>query len=307
MKLFAGNIIMEQPIQSSEQREKVNLSELPKDILEQILIHLDDEHLLKASHVCKSFASAAETAFARKYSNKCYDITHKDDAMKNSFHKVILMKYGGKIQNLDIFIVHDEDLLDLVEQKGGNLESLKLYVVPKIIMVNNLKEVYLGLIHNLTREQFAEFINNNPQLVSFKLKHFDIDLLDLLDGRLKMLKTLKYNRRSSFNKDLPKIKLNSLETLKLQLPSAGDYVRLLQAMSCNEIKALDLRYYSDNDDMVINEICSFQTLGSLQMQSCRITEDQMKKLAGHLLHLTEFGMEIADCWSNPENKLFSAM
>lgn len=118
---LSANVNMKQANQLNDQNKKVQLSEMPTEILEHILMHLDGEHLLNASHVCKLFASVAETAFARKYSNKCYQISKKSE---NSFHKIMLSKYGEKLRRLQIIENDDEDLLDLVEQKCYNLKSI---------------------------------------------------------------------------------------------------------------------------------------------------------------------------------------
>lgn len=56
---------MAQEIATDDQSDEINLAEMPIEILEHILIHLDDDYhyindgknLLTASHVCKSFAA----------------------------------------------------------------------------------------------------------------------------------------------------------------------------------------------------------------------------------------------------------
>lgn len=196
---------MKQANQLNDQNKKVQLSEMPTEILEHILMHLDGEHLLNASHVCKLFASVAETAFARKYSNKCYQISKKSE---NSFHKIMLSKYGEKLRRLQIIENDDEDLLDLVEQKCYNLKSITISGVPKMIMLKDLKEASLRGIRNLNRKTFAEFINNNRQLEVLDIRNIKIDLLNILDGRLNMLKSLRYESYTSVARDLPKIMLN---------------------------------------------------------------------------------------------------
>lgn len=177
---------MEQTNQSNEQTKKVNLLDLPREILEHILIHLDDDkQFLAASHVCKLFASVAETAFARKYSNEYYTI---DCLYKRSLGTIMLNKYGEKIRK--IMVIGDyEGLLDLIEQECCNLERVTLIDVPKMIILKDLKKVILKGIPNLNRETFTEFINNNQQLESFVFDDTGDFLLDLLDRRLKNLKT----------------------------------------------------------------------------------------------------------------------
>lgn len=79
--------------QPNEQMEKFNLLKLPRELLEEILIHLDNKDLLIASHVCKLFASVAETVFARIYSDDSYEIDGTDQLQKCD--KVMLTKYGA--------------------------------------------------------------------------------------------------------------------------------------------------------------------------------------------------------------------
>lgn len=181
----------------------INLLEMPMEILEHILMHLNsDKHLLAAPHVCKSFAAAAETAFARKYSNKCYRISlarwlfEKHRQSISSFHQIMLAKYGAKIRNITID-GDDERLLALAEQKCCNLRVLKLIAVPKMLMVKDVKKLLLIRIRNVDRETFAELINNNQQLEFLNIKGTDVDLIDILDGRLNELKTLKYHQTAS--------------------------------------------------------------------------------------------------------------
>lgn len=207
----------------------------------------------------------------------------------------MLTKYGEKIRLLEI---DDSDkwLYDLVEQNCCNLTNIKLISAPRMISLKNMKEVRLVEIQNLNRETFAEFINNNQQLETLEVTYVETDLLDILDGRLNMLKTLDYSRENSFTNDLPKIKLNALETLNLNQPTAEDYVRLLQAMNRNNLKSLLLSSVSfiDLDDAVIDEICSFKMLLSLQLTNYKITKDQLKKMAKRLPHIIEFGMGITE-------------
>lgn len=99
---FSDSAIAEQ-IQTMDDQSVIELSQMPMEILEHILAHLDDDkHLLTASHVCKSFAAAAETAFARKYTDDwyCIEISYLADASKRSFHQIMLNKYGGKVRNI---------------------------------------------------------------------------------------------------------------------------------------------------------------------------------------------------------------
>lgn len=80
---------MVQSIQSIEQGEKIKLAEMPREILEYILIHLDYKDLLTASHVCKLFASVAKTAFAQKNKNECYRIDFDFPSTQNRFDYAI--------------------------------------------------------------------------------------------------------------------------------------------------------------------------------------------------------------------------
>lgn len=302
---FSDN--MDQPMQLNEQNKKINLLEMPTEILENILIHLKrSEDLLTASHVCKSFACAAGTAFARQQAKDIYLIHDFGDRKRLLLHEIMLNKYGEKIRDLRIFD-KDDSLLDLIEQKCCNLQRIYLIDVSKIIIVKNLRKAFLQGIINLNREDFVEFINNNQRLENLRLEN--IDSLDILDGRLNMLKKLTYDRGTSFVNELPKIRLNSLETLELLLPHAEDFVRSLHAMNCNQIKTLDLHFYyiPDDFDNVINEILPFKTLVSLHLSNCPITKDQMRKLANHLPNLTELRMAIAESEPNVENDILSVL
>lgn len=79
-------------------------------------------------------------------------------------------------------------------------------------------------------------------------------------------------------------------------------------MNCNQIKILDLENCVLNVDEVINEICSFKLLVSLQLPQCVITKDQMRKLTAHLPHLTKFScMAVNFVEPNFENKILSAL
>lgn len=307
---------MEQPIHSKrrkKQTKRVKLLDIPIEILVQILIYLENEDLLDASHVCKLFASAAGTAFAQKYSKIFYEIDFMlvrffEDTKANalSFHKVMVNKYGEKMRMMSIN--GDEGgLLDLIEQKCCSLIKVELIEVPMIISFKNLKEIRLRQIQNLNSQTFTEFINANDQLEILKLEAIEVDLLHVLNGQLNRLKHLTYVRETSFVTDLPEIRLNSLETLESNLPIANDYARLLQAMHCNPIKELDLWYYSVSFDGVINEICSIKTLRSLQIQNCSITTEQMRKLAKHLPHLTKLRSAMIPSQSNAESSIMSVL
>lgn len=289
---------MVQSVQSNDQSKKIEILELPKDVLEHILIHLDDKSLLIASHVCKLFASVAESAFARKYAKNFYKVYDGEAyETKRLFQNVMLTKYGSKILNINISYYRNGTLLETIEQNCCNLKSV---VLNNFTGIPNLKDI--------SRESFTEFIKNYQQLESLELNYIDVNLVDALDG-LNMLKTLKYYSRSRFITHLTKIRLNSLETLELYLPNAVDYAWLLQAMSANKVQTLDLKCYNDleNGDAIINEICAFQSLASLDLSGYPITQEQMKKLASRLPYLTELSMAIPECYSCPENKIFDVM
>lgn len=155
---------------------------MPVEILEHISIHLDDKSLLWSSHVCKSFASAAETAFAQKYSNRLYKVDKwLDENM--AFHEGVLFKYGSKIRMLDISVAkEDERLLDLAEQTCSNLNCLKLHWTPKIIHATGLTEAHLVFVKNLDTASFTEFINHNQQLEFLRLNDSCGGLLGVLNG-----------------------------------------------------------------------------------------------------------------------------
>lgn len=285
--------------------KKVQLSEMPKEILEEILIYLDDKSLLNASHVCKLFASVAETAFARKYSKEYYGIN--GSLIDTEFGKVMVNKYGGKMQHIEI-IGGDEELYHLVEQKCGNLKSLFLDDVSRMIMLKDLKEVYLGFVRNLDHETLAEFFNDNRQLETLELvDQPEIDLTDILDGRLNVLKELELCRIRNIT-GLPQIiRIDSLKTLWLGLENSESYVRILRALNCNKIKTLILDYDDDQDEGadVITEICKFKTLVSLDLSPYHITSDEVKKLATHLPDLAEIDTGMTKDESNPENMIQS--
>lgn len=154
-------------------------------------------------------------------------------------------------------------------------------------------------MNGLDRVKFAEFIT---LLETLNLMYADVDLLDILDGQLNNLKTLKYAKRSDNGVLLPPIKLNSLETLLLAFGNTAAYIRTLQSMNSNQIKRLvSWRCFSiedddDVDDDLINEICKFKTLESLRLPL------YMEKLATHLSH-TEFELELEDEETKPVEEI----
>ena len=199
--------------------------------------------------------------------------------------------------------------LKVCNSANFSISPRRLFRVPKMIMLKDLKEVSLIEIKKLNRDTFAEFINNNPKLEELSLQNVKTDLIDLLDGRLNMLKTLKYSRNTNFTTNLPQIRLNSLETLTLCLPKAKDYIRFLRAMNGNQIKTLNLQYsgkLNANDDLV-NKICSFKMLNSLEWPWSLITANELRKLAAHLPHLTEFYINIAESDLDLEEKIHSML
>lgn len=128
------------------------------------------------------------------------------------------------------------------------------------MLVNNLKEVRLHRLNDLNLTAFTVFINQNRQLeiLHLNLEDRNFDLLNVLDG-LNDLKTLDYalipNGIHIFPNDLPTIKLNALETLKIRQLPADVSDRVLRAITCNELKSLSLingNEHKDIPDDVIN-------------------------------------------------------
>lgn len=310
----ADNILMDETIQSAEQNKEIHLSEMPIEMLKHILIHLDDKNLVVTSHVCKSFASAAELAFEQNYSKKYYVIHDKD---KNSIDKGMLTKYGTKIRKIKFSVYYNDvgygaslELLDLIEQKCCNLKSIELHRTPRMIVLKDLKEVILDGVYNLNLEIFAGFINNNQQLETLAIFEADVHLVDILDGRLDKLTSLVYDSDTNFTTDLPEIHLNSLKTLEVNLPDNEDFVRLLRAMNCNPIEKLTVWIHTvpDENDDVINEICAFKSLVSLDFKYSMVSADQMRNLAHHLLHLTELSIHMDESdESNAVNQISSVL
>lgn len=277
---------------------KINLSEFPKELLEQILIHLNDKELLTASHVCKSFKAAAEMAFAQKYSkerqegNDGYIIANYKDNAEKSFQKVMLTKYGAKIQSLSM-IDQDDELLTLVEQKCCSLKSVYLYDMSKMPMLKGLKKVMLSRV-NLNRDTFADLINNNPGLESLFINEIRNDLLDIMDGRLNMLKSLSL-AKVHYVKDLQTqtIRLRSLEALSIR-DSKGCTCKLIWAMNRNAIKELELVYYKKLIDGMLQQICSLEALVSLRLPDCLLpdAESQLQELADDSPHLSQLSLKL---------------
>lgn len=298
------------PIQSTEQSEKIQLAEMPREILERILIYLDYKNLLTASHVSKLFASIAETAFERKNKNEHYKIIQHQE---NKADVVMLNKYGEKMQKVTI-IRCEEKWLDLVQEKCRNLKGLSLIGVPKIIMLKNLKEVSLDGIQNLDRDTFLEFIDNNPDIESLALKYIDVDLLSILDNRLHMLKMFTFCTENNIDSldDLPTIRLNSLKTLDLELmeSEAKSCKQLFRAIKCDKLENLYVDtfklYYEDESDDAINGICKFETLVSLSLWY-PIKSNQILTLAAHFPDLITFEVVIAEGESNFENLVHSIL
>lgn len=263
-----------------------------REILEHILVDFDDKNLLKASHVCKLFASVVETVFARKYSDQYFHFDGRE--MKKSYGKVMLTKYGGKIRWISV-VDGDDEILGLIEEKCRSLERVKLVSVSKMIHLKDMKEVSLMSVDNLDREEFAEFISHNQQIEALALDDTDLNVIEVLDG-LNSLKTLEYDHYNEFPTNLPNIRLNSLEILTLYSFQNGIYARLLRALECNQLKQLNIKQYSgsDKNDEVTNAICKFKTLTLLRLPIfMRITSNQLKKLAAHLPHLTELSIATA--------------
>lgn len=184
---------MEQNVQPNEQ---INLSQMPVEILERILIYLDNKQLLNASHVCKLFASVAENAFAQKYSKNVYYLDRfSKREISLLFHEVMLNKYGGKMRNIDLSD-KNESINRLIERKCCNLESFDVNDISNIPNLSGLKR--MSLCHNLygncgwDGEQFTKFINNNKQLECLELSFLGFDVMDILDDQLNMLKYLSY-------------------------------------------------------------------------------------------------------------------
>lgn len=289
---------------------------MPIEILEQILINLDDEHLLAASLVCKLFAAVAETAFANKYDNERYEIRESSMAervaidRKKTFDKIMVSKYGGKIRKL-LIIGQDEQLLDLVEQKCCNLKSIYLKRIPKMISLKGLKGITLDGVPNLTRATFTELIDNNPDLEWLGIRKNTVDLIDILDGRADALKTLDYECETKLAQNQSQIRLNSLETLKLELcsnlSSINDTRRLLRAIKCDRLKKLVLKKFYWNANIVIDEICKFETLETLRLQWSLLTANELRLLAWNLPHVTKLAMSIDPAESNLEQSIFSVL
>lgn len=300
---------MEMSIQSTEQSEKIKLVEMPQEILERILIHLDYKNLLTTSHVCKLFASIAESAFARKNKNEYYRIFGYQETKVD---RLILNKYGEKVQNIEI-INREENLLDLVQEKCPNLKGLSLNLVSKVIMLQNLKEVSLGKVDNLDREKFLEFLNNNPDIESLKLLRFDVDLLSMLYDRLHMLKifTLRAERNVRLLKYLPTMQFESLKSLELEFETnkANYYAHFLRAINCEKLEELILNINSDKygGDDAIDEICKFSTLVSLRLPSFPVKSDQICKLVTHLSDLITLEVKIAEGEPDLENMIHSTI
>lgn len=302
-------------IQSTGQSEKIKLTEMPREILERILIYLDYRNLLTASHVCKLFASIAKSAFARKNKTEHFDIQRRE----NKVEVLMLKKYGKKLQNISIFGCK-EKLLDLIQKKCRNLRGLRLHYVPKVIMLQNLKEVSMGAVENLDRQTFLEFINNNAQIERLELSHINVDLMSILDNHLHMLEMLALHTAQNIDSliDLPKMKFKSLKTLKLDLMGSPDnyYAHLLRAINCDRLEelVLDIRTKKkilnrdeNVDDDVIDAICQFSTLSLLRLLWYPVKSDEISKLITHLSDLNTFEVEIAEGEPNLENMIHSML
>lgn len=309
---------MEQSSEPIEQGEKKKLCEMPVEILVKILIHLDFESLLRASHVCQLFASVAETAFEKKNANIPFRINHCNDKKPKHFYMAVLNKYGDKMRKLDIdFDGLDDDVFHLLGAIWGNLKCCWLQDAPMLPPLNNLTEAIFdvssnGVALNLSRQSFSEFISNNQQLEHLDLG-IDVDLLDILDGRLDKLKSLSLSILSKSNTpiDLPKIRLNSLKTL--QFSKVSYQASILRAMQCNENIREIWRYKyckeKSEEDEVIDEICKFKALRTLEFWSLYevIPSDQLEKLVKHLPDLTELRMSSGEDEPFPENVIRSVL
>lgn len=226
------------------------------------------------------------------------------DAEK-SFHKVILTKYGGKIRELYMDF-HDDELLTLIEQKCCSLKSVHFYHISRMPMLMGLQKIHLPKVQNLNRETFTEFINNNQQLESLRIEGIQTDLLNMLDGRLDMLKELKLYR-VRYSTDSSTIQLKSLE--RLIIDDVKGARPLLQSLHCNAIKELNIQYYNRFSDGMLRKIGSIKTLVSLRLHKSifPVDESQLQEIAAQLPHLTEFSMKLKEGSSDLENKILSVL
>lgn len=279
-------------MQSTEQstvNEPIDPLEIcPREIWEHILIHLDGKYLLFASHVCKLFASVAETAFAQKYSKSRYEVNVARSAREKPLHEVMLTKYGENIRSIRS---RDETLTDLIERKCCKLKNVDIGYASRLPIFQNLKAFRMESASSSARDAVAKFINDNDQLETLSIKSSLNDWSHMLDGRLNMLKKLIWRETATdVINDIPQIRLPSLETLKVVCFEPD---RCLHAMTCNSnVTKLDIfapAYTSS--DALINDICAFKSIVELNL-ACRISNDQIKKLAAHLPHLAELSFDM---------------
>lgn len=198
---------------------------MPVEILEHILVHLDDKSLLRASHVCKSFAAAAQLAFAQKYSNEYYNISGHE----KPFQKVMLQKFGSFLRRITTFYT-DQEMDDLITVNCICLKEAQISYAPNMIQLSGLDEVSLENVDNLDQATFTEFLTQNQQLKTLTLDDDYCDLVVLLDRRLTRLNKLEYIRLTEVPMDLWPVKINSLEELKATIFQNASHAPLLRAL-----------------------------------------------------------------------------
>lgn len=130
-----------------------------------------------------------------------------------------------------------------------------------MIILKVSKRIALHRVPNLNREAFTELIDNNPELKYLSFAKNTVDLIDILDGHANVLKRLEYGCKTKLSDNLPEIRLNSLETLKLKLSTgfsaANDTARLLRSIKCEHLEKLVLENFYWNAFKVVDAVCSF--------------------------------------------------
>lgn len=303
-----------------EQSDPVNLSTMPNEILTHIFMYLPSKDLLNVSHVCKSFAANAETAFAQTYSKNNWhilsdrflrDYPNRYPSLKS--YKVIISKYGRHLANITVTHISNENvwLLDLIEEKCVNLKIVDMGFVPKLIDLRGLRKIRLNDFRGISMEHFIAFIEKNPNLEKVELLSMPSGLIETLHNRLPKLKYLKVDVRSiDFSVNIPKITLQSLKSLEIVFTFTQEHFdRVLHVMDCPNVTHLDMASCEQLNDDLISEITKFKVLTSLQLINCFITTNEMRKLSDNLPKLTTFeiGITKSKSFAEAESKIFTVL
>lgn len=184
------------------------------------------------------------------------------------------------------------------------MNRIELRNLIRIVDLKDLKCISILDFSNLSAECFTSFLNNNPQLEELRLESNVINLVEALHNRSSIKILTIVETSIEMNTNLPRITMDSLEKLTLNLRSTKDYMNILRALDCKRIKEMKLDCEEADDDL-ITAYSSFTSLTLLRLILLRFKEfpiqmDQLRQLSHLLPHLNQFDMCIIESESNLE-------